>query len=83
MPDAYTSEVASEVPSVVLQPGEHFEQRFLLEDAYWFDRAGDYEIRLDTVLSVLAGEKNGRFADLCPIRLPVTARAKFVLSSTD
>jgi hypothetical protein len=39
MPDTYTWDVASEIPSVVLQPGEHFEQRFLLEDAYSFDRA--------------------------------------------
>ena len=83
MPDTYNWDVASEVPSVVLQPGEHFEQRFLLEDAYSFDRAGDYEIRFGTVLSVLVGEKNGQFADLCPIRLPVTASATFVLRSAE
>ncbi len=83
MPDTYTWDVASEIPAVVLQPGEHFEQRFLLEDAYSFDRAGDYEISFGTVLSVLVGEKNGQFADLCPIRLPVTASAKFVLSSAE
>ena len=83
MPDTYTWDVASKVPSVVLQTGEHFEQRFLLEDAYSFDRAGDYEIRFGTVLSVLVGEKNGQFADLCPIRLPVTASATFVLSSAE
>jgi hypothetical protein len=83
MPDTYTWDVASEIPSVVLQPGEHFQQRFLLGDAYSFDQAGDYEIRFDTVLSVLVGEKNGEFADLCPIRLPVTASAKFVLSSAE
>jgi hypothetical protein len=83
MPDRYTWDMVSEVPSVVLQPGEHFEQPFLLEDAYSFDRAGDYEIRFGTVLSVLVGEKNGQFADLCPIRLPVTASATFVLSSAE
>lgn len=83
MPDTYTWDVASEVPSVVLQPGEHFEQRFLLEDAYSLDRAGNYEITFGTVLSILAGEKNGQFADLCPIRLPVTASAKFVLSNSE
>jgi hypothetical protein len=83
MPDTYTWDVASEIPSVVLQPGEHFQQRFLLGDAYSFDQAGDYEIGFDTVLSVLVGEKNGEFADLCPIRLPVTASAKFVLSSAE
>jgi hypothetical protein len=83
MPDPYTWDVASEVPSVVLQPGEHFEQRFLLEDAYAFDRLGEYEISFGTVLSVLVGEKNGPFGDLCPIRLLVTASAKFLLSSAE
>ena len=83
MPDTYTWDVASEIPSVVLQPGEHFEQRFLLEDAYSFDRAGEYEISFGTVLSVLVGEKNGPFGDLCPIRLPVTASAKFFLTGAE
>lgn len=83
MPDTYTWDVASEVLSVVLRPGEHFEQRFLLEDAYSFDRAGNYEITFGTVLSILAGEKNGQFADLCPIRVPVTASAKFILSNSE
>jgi hypothetical protein len=82
MPDTYTWDVP-EVPSVVLQPGAHFEQRFLLEHAYSFDEAGDYEVTFATVFSVLVGEKNGEFADLCPIRIPVTGRAKFVLSSSE
>ena len=83
IPDTYTWDVASEVPSVVLQPGEHFEQRFLLEDACSCDQAGDYEIGFTTVLSVLVGEKNSQYADMCPIRFPVTASAKFVLGSSD
>jgi hypothetical protein len=82
MPDTYTWDVL-EVPSVVLQPGAHFEQSFLLEDAYSFDEAGDYEVTFATVFSVLVGEKNGEFADLCPIRIPVTASAKFVVSSSE
>ncbi len=83
MPDTYTWDVAFEIPSVVLQPEGHFEQRFLLEDAYSFDQAGDYEITFATVLSVLVGEKNGQDAGLCPIRVPVTGSAKFVLSSSE
>jgi hypothetical protein len=83
MPNTYTWDVASEVPSVVLPPRKHFEQRFLLEDAYSFDQSGDYEITFATVLSVLVGEKNGQYADMCPIRFPVTASAKFVLSSSE
>jgi hypothetical protein len=83
MPDTYTWDVAFEIPSVVLQPEGHFEQRFLLEDAYSFDQAGDYKITFATVLSVLVGEKNGQYAGMCPIRVPVTASAKFALSSSE
>jgi hypothetical protein len=83
MPDTYTWDVAFEIPSVVLQPEGHFEQRLLLEDVYLFDQAGHYEITFATVLSVLVGEKNGQYAGMCPIRVPVTASAKFVLSSSE
>jgi hypothetical protein len=83
MPDTYTWDVASEVPSVVLKPGEHFEQHFSLEDAYAFDQPGNYEVTFATALAVLVGEKNGPFADLCPIRFPVVADAKFVVSRAD
>jgi hypothetical protein len=83
MPNTYTWDVASEVPSVVLSPGRHFEQRFLLEDAYSFDQSGDYEITFATVLSVLVGEKNGQYTGMSPIRIPVTASAKFVLSRSE
>ena len=81
--DTYTWDVIPDIPSIVLQPGEHFEQRLLLKDAYSLDQAGDYEITFSTVLSVLVGEKNGPFAGLCPIRLPVTASAQFVLKSSE
>ncbi len=83
MPETYNWDVASEIPSVALQPGEQLEQRFLLEDAYSFEGAGDYEITVGTVVSVLVGEKNGQFADLCPIRLPVIGSGKFVLSNSE
>jgi hypothetical protein len=78
----YTWDVASRVPSVVLQPGQHLEQHFLLGDVYSFERDGDYEITFSTVLSVLVGKENGQFTDLCPIRLPVTASAIFVVANT-
>jgi hypothetical protein len=83
MPDTYTWDVASEVPSVILKPGEHFEQHFSLEEAYSFDEPGNYEVTFATVLAVLVGEQNGPFADLCPIRFPVVADAKFVVSRAD
>jgi hypothetical protein len=83
MPDTYTWDVASEVPSVVLKPGEHFEQHFSLEDAYPFDQPGNYEVTFATVLAVLVGQKSRPFVDLCPIRFPVVADAKFVVSRAD
>jgi hypothetical protein len=83
MPDTCRWDVASEVPSVVLKTGEHFEQHFSLEEAYSFDQPGNYEVTFATVLGVLVGEKNGPFADLCPIRFPVVADAKFVVSRAD
>ena len=84
MPDTYTWNLASEAESVLLQPGghyEHHEHLALLDVADSFDGAGDYEITIGTALSVLVGEKNGRFADLSPIRFPVTASAQFVEQS--
>ena len=79
--DTYTWDDDSDIPSVVLRPGERFEQRFLLKDAYSPDRAGDYEITIRTVLPILVGEKNGEFAAICPIRVPVTASAKLMFKS--
>jgi hypothetical protein len=79
--DTYNWNDASEVPAVVLGPGEHFEQRFLLKDAYSPDREGDYEVTIETVLPILAGTKEGEFASMCPFRLPVTASAKLVFKS--
>ena len=72
-----------EIPSVTLKPGEHFEQRFSVEDAFSFDQAGDYQVTFATVFSVLVGEKDGPFADVCPIRIPATGGANFVVSDED
>ena len=79
--DTYTWDAVSYIPSVVLRPGEHFEQRFLLQDAYSPDLPGEYEINIETVLPILVGEKDGEFAAMCPIRVPVTATAKLVFNS--
>ena len=73
-PDGYSWRNAAEVPSVVLRPGEHFEQRLLLNNAYAFERPGHFQVTFSTVLAVLLGEGAGEFRDLCPIRLPAEAR---------
>jgi hypothetical protein len=82
IPDTYTWDVAPTIPSIILQSGERFEQRFALEEAYTFDQAGEYEIEFATILSVLIGENNGAFSDTCPIRLPVVAKGTFTVSNT-
>ena len=72
-----------EIPAVTLKPGEHFEQNFLLEDAFSFDQAGDYQVMFATVFSVLVGEKDGPFADVCPIRIPANGSANFVVTDAE
>jgi hypothetical protein len=79
-PAGYSWRNASEVPSVVLRPGEHFEQRLLLNHAYAFEKPGYFQVTFSTVLAVLVGERDGEFRDLCPIRLPAEERARFVVT---
>ena len=79
MPDTYSWDFP-EIPSVTLKPGEHFEQHFLLEDAFLFDQAGDYQVTFATVFSVLVGEKDGPFVDVCPIRIPATGSANITFT---
>lgn len=82
MPDKYSWDFP-EIPSVTLKPGQHFEQHFLLEDAFSFDKPGDYQVTFATVFSVLVGEKDGPFADACPIRIPATGSANFVVTDAN
>ena len=82
MPDTYGWDFP-EIPSVTLKPGQHFEQHFLLEDAFSLDEPGDYQVTFATVFSVLVGAKNGPFADACPIRIPATGSANFVVTDAN
>ncbi len=82
MPDTYSWDFP-EIPSVTLKPGEHFEQNFLLEDAFSFDQAGDYHVTFATVFSMLVGEKDGPLADVCPIKILATGSANFVVADPD
>jgi len=68
---------AASVPPIILRPGEHFEQELSLEEAYEFWGSGHYEVIFSTVLALRVGEKNGKFAAYCPIRLPVIAVEHF------
>lgn len=82
IPDTYSWDFP-EIPSVTLKPGEHFDQHLLLDDAFSFDQAGEYHVTFATVFSVLVGEKDGPFAEVCPIRIPATGSANFVVTDTD
>jgi hypothetical protein len=68
-PVTYAWDIATQLPSVTLGPGKRFEQKLSLEDAYKFDKAGNYEVTFSTAVSILVGDKDGPFTDLCPIRI--------------
>jgi hypothetical protein len=68
-PDTYGWDVATQLPSISLQPGKRFEQKLSLGDAYKFDQSGNYQVSFSTVVSILVGDEDGPFADLCPIRI--------------
>jgi hypothetical protein len=76
-PDTYGWDIAPQLPSVTLGPGKRFEQKLWLEDAYKFDKAGNYEVTFSTMVSVLVGDKDGPFPDLCPIRILAEATEEF------
>ena len=80
-PDTYTWEFAAKIPSITLEPGKRFEQRLALEDAYQFKQPGSYSVTFSTAISILVGGENGRYADLCPIRLVAENSHMFVVSS--
>lgn len=75
--DTYNWEVAAKVPSVILKPGEHFEQELSLEEAYEFWGPGQYEVTFSTTLALLVGKKDGKFAPFCPIRFPAISTEHF------
>ena len=78
-PLTYTWDATPGIPAVVLKPGEHFEQKFLFEDAYSFDQPGKYKVMFSTVLEVLVGEKSGPFAQVCPIRFPASGVEQLIV----
>jgi hypothetical protein len=68
-PETYTWDFATKIPSIKVEPGQRFEQRFALEDAYHFDEPGKYTVTFSTAISVLVGDEQGPYASLCPIRI--------------
>jgi hypothetical protein len=79
-PYTYTWELATKLPSVTLEPGQRFEQRLSVEDAYRFEQPGDYEVTFSTVVSILVGDRAGPFAEFCPIRVIAQKTELFTVS---
>jgi hypothetical protein len=65
---------------VTVKPGEKFELKLSLRAAYQFWGPGKYEVRFYTALPLLLGDENGKFADACPIRLPVYSSEVFTIA---
>lgn len=88
--DHFTWDIAQKVPTITLQPGETYRQELSLQAA--FDEvnkslpsaSGEYKVELSTTLQILIGERNGMWAELSPIRIPVgsTAIYKVALSAS-
>jgi len=73
----YNWQTMPRIPTIVLKPGESFEQNLRLEEAYKFWGPGDYKVTFSTVLDVLVGEKDGKLASACPMRVLVTGVGMF------
>jgi len=78
--DRFDWDAATKLPSVTLPPGGHFEQDLFVDHAFKFDQLGTYEVTISTVMSTLVGQKDGDFANLCPVRLIAEAKRVFVVS---
>jgi hypothetical protein len=82
MPDIYNWAALSTVPTITLRPGEHFEQRLSLGEAYRIDQSGKYAITFSTTVLTLIGEQTDALADYCPLRLIAAATAHFDVTKT-
>lgn len=83
--DQFTWDIARKVPTITLKPGETYRQELLLQTA--FDEAkkvplgpGEYKVTFSTELQILIGEKDGPWAELSPVRLPVASTAVCIIA---
>lgn len=72
-------ETLTKVPFFTIKPGENFSLKLSLADVYQFNRSGEYEVTFSTTLLLFIGKENGKFAHVCPIRLPVVSAETFTL----
>ena len=84
--DTFAWDIASKVPSVTIRPGETYRQAFplraALEEAkkHSFLGPGRYHITFTATLQVLIGEKDEKWSEFCPVRIPVAAAEAFVIT---
>ncbi len=84
--DTFGWDIASKVPSVTIRPGETYRQAFplraALEEAkkHSFLGPGRYHITFTATLQVLIGEKDEKWSEFCPVRIPVAAAEAFVIT---
>ena len=64
-------------PFIALPPGETYEVGLSIRPADRFWGPGEYEVEFTTTIPLLLGEPDGEFADVCPIRLRVSAKEDF------
>ncbi len=86
--DAYNWKTLDKIPSVVLKPGETFEQELSIQEMYATDSegwrpkpGGTYEVSLSTTLDLLVGDAEGPLADACPMRVPIKGSALFEIQA--
>ena len=66
-------------PFIALPPGETYEVGLSVRPADRFWGPGEYEVEFTTTIPLLLGEPDGEFADVCPIRLRVSAKEDFTM----
>jgi hypothetical protein len=84
--DTYSWDVASRAPSVTIRTGETYRQEMPLRAALAeaakgsSDHTGRYDVRFYTTLQILIGEKDGKWSEISPVRIPVSATAACVIT---
>jgi len=84
--DTFTWDVASRAPSVTIRPGETYHQEMplraaLAEAAEGLSvHPGRYDVTFSTTLRILIGEKDGKWSEISPVRIPVSTTAACVIA---
>jgi hypothetical protein len=70
-------ETQSKWPMITLPAGGSGERKLALRSIYPFRDGQEYEMTISTVLTVFVGERDDSDAQLFPLRIPVSATARF------